>query len=572
MENNDIADIFDDIADLLDIQDANAFRIRSYRSAAQTVRGLSERLEDIGKDKKKLRDIPNIGKSTSDKIVEILTTGTCTRLEELREEIPEDLTTLMEIPQLGPRKVAELYRELNIKSLDELRKACEDHKVRDLEGMGEKTEENILHGIATLEQTAGRTLLKAAAEQVEALGRHLDRIDTVEKWQVAGSFRRGQETVGDLDILVHATDREKATSRIVEHRSIKEVASRGSERVTVHLTSGLQVDFRYFAPKSFGSALMYFTGSKAHNIKLRKRAQSHNWKLNEYGLLEDDTRLAGETEEGIFEKLGLPWIPPELREDRGEIDAAEKGDLPTLVSRDDLRGDLHCHSTASDGNKTVEEMARAAVDLGYDYIAITDHSKAVTVANGLDEKRLRDHAAHIHQVDDSMDTITVLAGIEVDILEDGTLDLAEDALKELDWVTASVHSHFSMPQKDMTERILKAVRSGLIHSLGHPMGRMLGRREPIQFDTEEVFNACRENHVALEINSQPERLDLPDNYCKMAKDMGVTFTVCTDAHNDTNLQLIHYGILVARRGWLTKDDIVNTWTLKDIRDWVKNKE
>ncbi len=572
MENTRIADMFDEIADLLDLQEKNPFRIRSYRSAAQTVRGLSEPLETKADNLQALTDIPNIGKSTAEKIQEIVQTGTCTRLEQLRDEMPKELTHLMDIPQLGPRKVALIYKTLGIESIEGLKQACEDGKVRELEGMGEKTEENILKGIQTLESTAGRIALKAAVEQMDELGEHLDSISAIKRWEVAGSFRRGRETVGDLDILVHATDRSKAADRISEYAEIKDIASKGTEKVTAYLESGLQIDFRFFDPTSFGAALLYFTGSKAHNITLRKRAQKSNWKLNEYGLLEDDKRLAGQTEEEVFKKLNLPWIPPELREDRGEIEAAEKDDLPTLIDRDDLQGDLHCHSNETDGDKTITEMAEAARQRGYSYIAITDHSKAVSVANGLDEERLKKHADTIREASDAMDGFWILAGIEVDILKDGHLDLKEDVLDELDWVIASIHSYFTLSSEDMTERLLKAIGSGVVDCIGHPLGRMIGRRDPIQFDADKIYEACVANNVCLEINSQPDRMDLPDNYCKTARDAGITFAVSTDAHNDADLDLVRYGLAMARRGWLEKKHVINTYAASTLRKKLRQHE
>ncbi|MFO7956082.1 MAG: DNA polymerase/3'-5' exonuclease PolX [Candidatus Brocadiia bacterium] len=569
MENAQVAAIFSEIGDLLELKEANQFRIRSYRNAARTIRDLSRQLEDMVDDGEDLTELPNIGESTAEKIHEILDTGTCQRLEELREELPGDLPRLMRVPQVGPRKAMQLYKELGVDSIEDLRKACEEHDVRELDGMGEKTEQNILEGIQMLEKTSGRMLYRDAAEHVESLGRHLDSCDALKRWQVAGSFRRCRETVGDLDILVQASDREEATEQILDQDSIAEVMSRGKERVTVRLDSGLQIDFRFFEPESFGSALLYFTGSKAHNIAVRKLAVERDWKLNEYGLFKDDNRLAGKTEESVYHRLNLEWVPPEMREDRGEVQAAAEDALPTLIELDDIRGDLQSHTDETDGNNTLEEMAEAARERGYEYLAITDHSKAVSVAGGMDEDRLRERADAIRQLDASLDDIRLLAGVEVDILKDGSLDLDEDVLAELDWVLASIHYNMNMDEGKMTDRMLTAVRSGVVHCLGHPTDRIIGEREPVSFDADRIFEACAEEGVWIEINAQPDRLDLPDTYCKRALEAGVRFTISTDAHKRADLDFMRYGVAVARRGWLEKDDVLNTRGVNELLESIK---
>jgi DNA polymerase (family 10) len=559
MENRLIAAVFEEIADILEIQGENAFRIRSYRNAARAVGDMTERLEDLAAQGKDLTELPGIGESLAGKIHEILRTGSCQALNDLRKKIPPHLTDLLRVKGIGAKKVKVLYEKLQITTLEELRAAAQAGKIRDLEGMGAKTEENILKGLATLAAEEGRISIKEASEQVAAIGRHLAGARSVRRWEAAGSYRRRRETIGDLDVLVLADDRQKATEAILKYEAIRDVVSRGEEKVTVLLASGLQVDFRFVEEGAFGAAQMYFTGSKAHNITLRKRAQKEGYKLNEYGLFRGEKRVAGRTEEEVYAKLGLgQWIPPELREDRGEIDAAAEGKLPKLVEQKDLRGDLHAHTTETDGNNTVAEMVEAAKARRYEYLAITDHSKAVTVAHGMDEKRLRAHAARIREAAASLKGFRLLAGVEVDILKDGHLDLPEKALAELDWVCASIHSAFAMEEARMTERILAAIGTGVVHCLGHPLGRLIGQRDPIRFDADKVFEACHRQGVCLEINSYPDRLDLPDVYCKRAKEMGLAMVISTDSHRVVDLDLIQYGVGVARRGWLEKGDVLNT--------------
>lgn len=570
MENTQVAAVFNQIADLLELQQANQFRIRSYRNAARTISGLSQRLEDIARQGGDLTELANIGESTAAKVHEILETGTCQRLQELREELPGELPELMRVPGVGPRSAMQMYRELGVESIEDLRKACEEHRVRELEGMGAKTEQNILDGLEMLQKISGRMLYREAAEHVGSLGRHLDSCDAVKRWQVAGSFRRRAETIGDLDFLLEATDRETATEQVLAHHAIGEVMSRGRERTSVRLDSGVQVDFRFFEAESFGAALLYFTGSKAHNIAVRKLAVERDWKLNEYGLSTDEERrLAGKTEQAIYGRLGLAWIPPELREDRGEVQAAAEGTLPALIEPDDIRGDLQSHTDETDGAETLEQMARAAGERGYEYLAVTDHSKAVSVAGGMDEDRLRRHADAIRELDASLGDIRLLTGVEVDILKDGRLDLDESLLAELDWVVASIHYNMNLSEKQMTERLLAAVRSGVVHCLGHPTDRIIGEREPISFDADRVFEACAEHGVWIEINAQPDRLDLPDNYCRGALEAGVQFTISTDAHKSSDLDFMRYGVNVARRGWLQKDDVLNTRGVDQLLDRIR---
>jgi len=569
MENARIGAIFDRIADILEIQGGNPFRIRSYRNAARTVRDLTDRLADLADEGKDLTDLPGIGDSIAEKIHEILRTGTCRTLRDLQDEVPAGLPELLKVPNLGPKRAKQLYDDLGIASLDDLKKAAEAGKIRGLEGFGEKTEQQILQGLETVRAEAGRHGIKEAMDRVEDLGRHLDGVKGIARWQVAGSFRRRRETVGDLDILVRAKDRGKAADGILAYEAIDEVQAHGEEKITVRLAGGMQVDFRFIDAESFGAAQMYFTGSKAHNITLRKRAQRDGLKLNEYGLFKGKKRKAGKTEEEVYGALGLPWIPPELREDRGEIDAADAGGLPDLIEPADIRGDLHAHTSATDGANTIDELVRAARGRKYAYLAVTDHSKAVTVAGGLDDDALRRHADKVRKAAAGEKRFGLLAGVEVDILKSGRLDIGEKVLADLDWVVASVHSYFHLDADAMTDRLLAAVRSGVVHCLGHPFGRLIGRRDPLRFDAERVFEACRDEGVCLEINAYPDRLDLPDVWCKRAREIGCTMVVACDVHKTSDMDFMGLGVSVARRGWLEKGDVLNTRTLSALRKWLK---
>jgi DNA polymerase (family 10) len=557
MENTRIADQLEEIADLLELQNANEFRIRSYRAAARTIRAQSRRVADLVANGEDLTELPNIGRSTAEKIAEIVETGTTQRLEELREQL--------EVPELGPRRVMQLYRELGISSLDELQKACDEQRVRDLEGFGERMEEKILEGIATLRTTSGRLLYRDAEAYLRSLADHLEGLDAVDAWEVAGSFRRCRETIGDLDVLVRAVDREAASEQILAYAEIADVIGRGREKLSVRLEGGLQVDVRFFDKSSFGAALVYFTGSKSHNIELRRLAQEHGWKLNEYGLFSGERRLAGRSEEAVYSRLKLAWIPPELREDSGEIAAARADELPALLELANVRGDLQSHTVASDGRNSIEEMAAAARERGYQFLAITDHSQRVTMAGGLDDDEVRRHADAIREVDATLDDFWLMAGIEVDVLADGRLDLKEKTLAGLDWVVASIHYDLQQSERKQTERLLAAVKSGVVHCLGHPLDRLIGRRPPLGFDLERVFAACVEHGVHVEINAQPDRLDLPDHHCREARAAGVTFTLGTDAHAAAELDNMRYGVNVARRGWLTRNDVLNTRTARQLR-------
>ncbi len=565
MENAEIANVLKEIADLLELQEGNAFRVRSYRSAARTVRDSSRRMADLVEEGEDLSALPNIGASTAEKIREMVKRGTCKRVEQLRNKAPTELTELLHIPGLGAKKVKLLHDELGVTNAAELKEAAEKQQVRALPDMGAKTEARILEGIANQARYTGRIRLQEADEYAAAIGRHLDEIKSVQQWQIAGSFRRRKETIGDLDVLIRASKRQTAADAITEHESVAEVISKGKDKVRVRLRNGLAVDFLFFNQEAFGSALLYFTGSKAHNIALRKRARKRHWKLSEHGLFSGRKRIAGASEKEVYGKLKMPLIPPELREDRGEVEAAEDDALPKLIEAGDLRGDLHCHTTATDGKESIKAMAEAAKAHGHDYLAITDHSRAVRVVNGLTADRLRRQADKVRKINDEMKGFDLLAGIEVDILKDGRLDLPEKVLADLDWVNASVHSYFNLTRKQMTERLVTAIRSGVVNCVAHPLGRRIGERESVNLDFDAVLEACADSGVCLEINANPARLDLPDNYCQRAKQAGVKIVISTDAHKSGDLAFLSYGVGVARRGWLEKKDILNTVTAKTLR-------
>lgn len=570
MENEQIAENLEYIADLLELDEANAFKVRSYREAARSVRQHGARLSEMISQDEDLTDLPRVGDSIARDIEELVEKNTCERLEALKERQPAALPKLMKIRQLGPKTAEYLYRELGIESIDDLKEACEAHKIRELSGFGEKTEERLLRGIQDHAEAAGRFLRDVAQSKAASLSEYLESIDEIERHSIAGSFRRCKETVGDLDVLVQATDRKKALEAIMDHEAVESELSRGEEKASVRLSGGIRVDFRFFEEENFGAAMLYFTGSKEHSVRLRKRAKKNDWTLNEYGLFKGDHCLAAKTEEGIYKRLGLAWIPPELREDRGELEAADDDDLPELVSLEDIRGDLHCHTRETDGKHSLRQMLDAAEDRGYDYVAITDHSQNVRVAEGMDEDRTEKHAERIRKAAAQRD-ILVLAGVEVDILEDGRLDLDEDVLQGLDWVVASIHSKFDLEEEAMTDRLLRAIESGVIHCIGHPFCRQIKHRGPIDFDVPRILKACAENDVFLEINANPERLDLPDTVCKQAKEAGVKMVISTDAHQKGGLRNMPFGVEVARRGWLTRDDVVNTFSKKKFRQAIRNQ-
>ncbi len=569
LTNSEIAEIFNQMADLLEIKGANPFKVRAYRNAARTVQNLGKSLETLVAEGVDLTKLPGIGQDLSDAIHEILETGRFSKLEALKKELPEGLDKLLAIEGLGPKRIRQLYDTFGITSLPELAKLAESGDIYTLKGFGPKLVAKILKGVALAKKSGHRFRFDVARPFAEGLRDYLERFEGILKVEVAGSYRRRKETVGDLDILVVAKNWQEVTDYFVRYEGVKEVVSKGPTRSTVILRNDLQVDLRSVAAESYGSALHYFTGSKAHNIKIRKMAVERGWKINEYGIFDGDKRLGGETEEGIYRLMGLCYIAPELREDRGEVEACLEGKLPDLVRREDIRGDLHMHTTETDGHATIRQMAEAAMKEGYEYIAITDHSRHLTVAKGLDEKRLRAQMEAIDRLNEEIDGITILKGIECDILEDGSLDLPDTLLRELDIVLGAIHYKFDLSEKAQTRRLLKAIAHPALHIVAHPTGRVIGHRNPYTLDMAQIYKACKEHGVALEINAQPERLDLDDIHAKAAKEEGVKISIATDAHDITSLAFMRYGINQARRGWLEKADVINTLPLKKLQAFLK---
>ncbi|MGC8591667.1 DNA polymerase/3'-5' exonuclease PolX [Acidithiobacillus sp.] len=563
--NAEVAAVFSKIADLLEIENANPFRVRAYRNAARLIQGLSRDLGEMVERGEDLRDLPGIGEDLSKKIVEILETGHCRFLEQLEKQEPPALTELLQVPGLGPKRVKALWQALQVESLEDLAAAARAGRIRMLPGFGEKTELRILELLTAHLSRIPRVSIAQAAPVAEDLLRLLRSVPGVQEAVVAGSFRRGQETVGDLDLVVTARLDSPVMERFVHHEDVAEIFAQGPTRATVVLRSHLQVDLRVVAAESFGAALHYFTGSKSHNIAIRRRAQGLGLKVNEYGIFRGKERVAGETETAVYAAVGLPYIEPELRENRGEIEAAALGKLPHLVQEGDLRGDLHCHSAASDGHDRLEDLAAAAQARGWEYLAITDHSRALRVANGLDPLRLRRQMDEIDLLNGKLRGFTLLKGCEVDILEDGSLDLPDALLRDLDIVIGAVHSHFDLPRARQTARVLKAMDHPAFTLLAHPGGRLIGSRPAMDLDLPRIIRHARERGVFLEVNAQPQRLDLPDIQAQAAKEEGVLLAVNSDAHSRFDFDHLRWGVLQARRGWLEKKDVLNTRSLPELR-------
>lgn len=572
VRKTDIARIFNEVADLLEIQGKNRFRVRAYRNAARTVTDLSRSVFDMLEAGDDLAELPGIGDDLAGKIREIVESGTLGMLEELAGEAPRGLSDLMRVSGLGPKRVRALHRKLGITTLKGLRKAAEKGKVRQLDGFGEKTERNMLDELARLEGETGRTRLVVAEEVATDLEKFLKEVDGVKEVTVAGSYRRRMETVGDLDILAACKKGSKVMEKFTGHEDVDKVVSRGKTRSTVLLRTGLQVDLRVVPQVSYGAALHYFTGSKAHNIAVRKMGREKGLKINEYGVFKGKKRVAGKTEKEVYKKVNLPYIEPELRENRGEIEAARKGNLPTLITLDDIRGDLHAHTSETDGRNTLEEMAEAAAEQGYEYLAITDHTRRVSMARGLDAKRLAKLIGEIDRLIGKLKKIVILKSAEVDILEDGSLDLPDDILKELDLAVCAVHYHFKLSRKKQTERIIRAMDNRYFTILAHPSGRLINKRDPYEVDMQKIMEAAGERGCFLELNAHPYRLDLTDTDCKMAKKMKVKVAISTDAHGVAELRHMRFGIGQARRGWLEKADVINTRNLEELKKLFGNRK
>jgi DNA polymerase (family 10) len=578
VRNAEVAETLEKLADLLDIKGENQFRVRAYRNAVRTITGMQSSLSDLVARGEDLSQYQGIGNAMSEKITEIVTTGTLTKLEEVKKELPEGLLDLLRIPELGPRRVKDLYDELSITSIDELAAALDAGRVRELDGFGEKLEQSLLAQVKQMREQRGerRLLLPDAEEIAEGMVAYLREHAELDRIAVAGSYRRRKETVGDLDILgVPAAGGSSSAADIMavftSHEDVERVSMKGETRSSVVLRSGVQIDLRLLEAQSYGSALQYFTGSKEHNIAVRRIAQEQGLKVSEYGIFRGEEQVAGAEEEEMYSTLGLAWVAPELREDRGEVAAARDGRLPELVTESDLRGDLHSHTNASDGSFTLEQMAAAAQERGYEYLAVTDHSKSLTVANGLDEDRLARQIDEIARLNESFDGFRLLASMEVDILDDGSLDLSEEMLARLDLVTCSIHSGLNKTESQQTERIIRAMDNPYCNIIAHPTGRLLGSRRPYPVNMERLLEAAAERGCFFEINAQPERLDLRDEDVHAAKELGIKIAISTDAHAPANLRFIRYGVDQARRGWLTADDVLNTRSPQELTELLARR-
>jgi DNA polymerase (family 10) len=565
VHNIDIANIFDEIADFLEIEGENPFRIRAYRNAARTVRGLGSELKDMVAAGEDLTELPGIGKELTAKIQEILETGTVKTLIKLQQRIPKSVTEILKLPNLGPKRVRILYQDLKIKDLQQLSEAARQGRIRTLEGFGEKIEKAILEAVEAQAQKEKRFMIAEASPYVDSLMDYLKKAPGVKAVVAAGSYRRARETVGDLDILVTARKTSPLMNRFVEYDEVAEVLAKGTTRSSVVLRCGLQVDVRLVEQSSFGAALQYFTGSKDHNIAIRRLGQQRGLKINEYGVFRFEKRVAGRTEESVYRALDLPLIPPELRENRGEIEAARDRGLPELIEVKDIKGDLHMHTHMTDGRNSLKEMAAAAQKRGLKYIAITEHSDRLKVAGGLDPPRLMQQIEEIDRLNDALKGITILKSIEVEILEDGSLDLEDKVLARLDLVVGTVHSYFGLPLEKQTERILRAMDQRYFSMLAHPTGRLINEREPYQVDIPRIIHKARERGCFLELNSNPRRLDLYDIYCQIAKEQRVLVSINSDAHSVNDFNYLAFGVAQARRGWLEKDDVLNTRSLTQLR-------
>lgn len=572
VHNREIARLLEETADLLDIQGSNQFRVRAYRNAARTVEGLPRAAAELVAEGEDLSKRKGIGGSISEKIEEIVETGELTQLNELKERLPSGLLDLTAIPELGPRRAQQLHEELGIDGVDALERAIKEDRLRELEGFGEKLTETIARRLDEAKSRRGekKILISEAEEIANELVAYLSELEKIERLQVAGSYRRRKDRVGDLDILVIASDPGSVMDRFVEYDTVREVLSKGETRSSIILVGGIQVDLRLLSEESYGSALMYFTGSKEHNVALRSRAQEHGFKVSEYGLFRGDRREAGASEKEVYERLGLKWIPPELRENRGEIEASEAGELPFLIEESEILGDLHSHTEWSDGTGSVETMAQAAMDRGYRYLGITDHSPGLTVANGLSEKELAQQLECIAELNASFDRFALLASLEVNIEADGRLDLSQELLRRLDYTVCSIHSDMSLSREKQTERLLRAMDNRYCSIIGHPTGRRFPERAGYELDMERVLEAAAERGVAMEINAQPERLDLPDHFALAARERGVNIAISTDAHDPVHLRFIRFGVGQARRGWLTAMSVINSRPLGELRKLLRH--
>lgn len=570
--NSEIADKFRELADLLEIKGANRFRVRAYRKAAQTISNLSKRLEDMIKDEEDLTQLSGIGKELSKKIKEIIETDELSALIKAKDEIPAGLIELLNVEGLGPKRVKTLYQELGVESMKDLRKAVKKGQVNKLEGFGKKTEDNIREAIKK-QKGKKRVLLAVADEIVQPLINYLKEDKNIDRVEIAGSYRRRKETIGDFDILASSSKGKEVIDRFVKFEDVKKIVSKGETRSTIKLRTGMQVDLRVVPKKSFGAALIYFTGSKNHNIALRNLAIQKGLKVNEYGVFKKkiEKRIAGTTEKEIYETLNLSFIPPEIREDRGEIQAAKEDNIPNLIKLEDIKGDLHMHTDNSDGDYSIEKMVQMSRKLGREYVAITDHSSLIPLVHGLKEEDIDDYIKKVKKVDKKFNDISVLAGCEIDIRKDGSLFFKNEILKKFDIVLIGVHSYFNLDSEQQTQRIIKAIENPYSNILVHPTGRKIQQREPYEIDMERVMKVAKENNCFLEIDAQPVRLDLNARHARMAKEMGLRLAINTDSHSPEALKFMKYGVYQAQRGWLEASDVINTLNLKELKKLLINK-
>ncbi|MGB2842186.1 MAG: DNA polymerase/3'-5' exonuclease PolX [Halobacteriota archaeon] len=575
MINLDIAGIFDEMADILEVKGENQFKIRAYRRAARTIETLTQDLKVIAErgGVKELKKIPGVGEGIAKKILEIAKTGDCKKHIELKREVPAGLLELLAIPRVGPKTIAKVHEEIGISSIEELEGAAKSHKLEGLLGLGAKVEENILKGIEQYRQYKGRALLSKALPYAESIVSELKKLDAVDKITIAGSLRRMRETIGDIDILVVSKRPKEVMDAFTSLDGMDDIVAKGDTKSSIVL-KGMDVDLRVVDAESFGAAAHYFTGSKHHNIRIRELGVKKGLKINEYGVFRGEERIGGENEEDVFASIGLAYIPPELREDRGEVEAAKESRIPKLVEANDIKGDLHVHTKWSDGKNSIEEMAETAVSLGYEYIAVADHSPAVGIAGGMNEDRIAKRQVEIERVnkrfEDEGVSFRVLSSAEVDIKSDFSMDFTDMILKELDVVVCAIHTKFSQDRDTMTKRIVTAMENPNVDIIAHPTGRVLGKRDPYEVDMEKLMEAAKDTGTVMELNSFPDRLDLNDMHCRMAKDYGVLVAISTDAHDATQMgAVIKYGVATARRGWLEAKDVVNTKGLEEVMDMVK---
>jgi len=570
MKNKELADLFGRMADILEFKGENPFKIVAYRKASRIIGDLTQDVQEIA-ESGKLRSIPGIGEGIAQKIEEYLKAGRVSKYEEIKKGVPDELIAMMDIPGMGPKTVAMLHKERGISNLSQLERALEDGSLVGLFGMGEKKAENIKRGVQLLKQSKGRMNLGMAFPIARRIVEILRERTGSKKIEWAGSLRRMRENIGDIDILATGPDKEKIVRAFTHLPEVKEVLASGETKASVIVEGGVQIDLRVVEEDSYGAALQYFTGSKDHNIHLRGIAKTRGIKINEYGVFKGEKKIGGKEEKDVYASLGLEWIEPELREDRGEIDAAGEGRLPALINESEIKGDLHVHSNWSDGTTSIEEIAGAAQKRGYEYVAICDHSKSLKIAHGLDESRLTKQMEEIDRVNERLKTFRILKGTEVDILADGKLDLHQKVLEKLDIVIASIHSGFKQDKGRMTKRIVRALENPYVRILAHPSGRLLGARDPYEVEMEEVMEAASRFGRALEINAYFERLDLNDVYSRKAKEMGIRLAIGTDTHHLDQMWMMSLGIAVARRGWLESKDVLNTLPLKGILEWCQRK-